>query len=262
MHQKNGGVSKARNAGLELANGDYYNFPDSDDYLDKDTYEYLLGLIETHDCDAANYEYYVTLSDNETAHLLDESKYGLKNTEEAHKIIMSGEPFACNKLFKKQLITDNDLPGIKFNEEIFRGEDSLFAHSAIDRAKTIWFDKRPLYHYVQSEQSACRGHFRRNQLSGLRLYEEYRRMFQRKYPDLWQEYLKNALHLPIHLYYAMYADEEDFQKEMLELKNVYKKRYKEVTDSVKLSGKLRIKFSLFYYSPTVFCKVHKWVHRL
>lgn len=154
------------------------------------------------------------------------------------------------------------MPGIKFNEEIFRGEDSLFAHSAIDRAKKVWFDKRPLYHYVQSEQSACRGHFRRNQLSGLRLYEEYRRMFQQKYPDLWREYLKSALHLPIHLYYAMYADEDDFKKEMLELRNIYKKRYKEVIASVKPSGKLKIKFALFYYFPSMFCKVHKWFHGL
>jgi glycosyltransferase involved in cell wall biosynthesis len=58
---ENGGVSSARNKGLALATGDYYHFPDSDDYLELDTYEYLLGLINIHKCDSVVFEHFVVL---------------------------------------------------------------------------------------------------------------------------------------------------------------------------------------------------------
>ena len=42
IHKKNGGLSSARNAGLEVSNGEYISFVDSDDWLDENTFEELL----------------------------------------------------------------------------------------------------------------------------------------------------------------------------------------------------------------------------
>jgi len=265
VHQPNGGVSKARNAGLAIATGDYYHFPDSDDYIEKDTYEYTVSLINEHQCDAVNFEYYSDFPDGRSEiHELSDDHYGLFDRESAHRIIGSGEPFACNKLFSKKLITDSTSLGIKtltFREDILRGEDSLFAHMAIEKAEVVWFDKRPLYHYVQSEQSACRGRFRTSQLTFMKLYGAYRPLYLPQYPDLWYRFLAGMQHLCITVYYDMWADGRDFGKEMKTVLDVFREHMKEVRNNCNLSAKVKIKFDLFFSCPKLFCIVHKVVHR-
>lgn len=256
VHQPNGGVSKARNEGLSLAHGDYYSFPDSDDYLEPDTYTYLLQRMEEHQADAVNFEYYVTYPSHETAHKLSEKYYGLFDTEGAHRVVLAGEPFCCNKLYAKKLIE-----GLRFREDIFRGEDSLFAHYALEKAERVWFDQRPLYHYVQSEESACRGAFRPNQLSAIKLYDAYAPLYQERYPSLYQQFLVNMSDLLISLYYDMWADRKDYKKEQKDLVKEYRLHYKQI-DLHAIGRSKRRKLGLFRMSPCVFSILHKALHRL
>lgn len=256
VHQPNGGVSKARNKGLSIARGDYYSFPDSDDYLEPDTYAYLLQRMEEHQADAVNFEYFVTYPSHETVHKLSEKYYGLFDTEGAHRVVLAGEPFCWNKLYAKKLIE-----GLRFREDIFRGEDSLFAHYALEKAGRVWFDQRPLYHYVQSEESACRGAFRPNQLSAIKLYDAYAPLYQEKYPSLYQPFLVNMSDLLISLYFDMWTDQTDYQREQKDLVKEYRLHYKQI-DLHRIGKSKRLKFRLFYLAPCLFSIVHKAVHRL
>lgn len=256
VHQPNGGVSKARNRGLSMARGAYINFPDSDDYLELDTFAYLMTRIEEYGCEAVNFETFVTYPDREIPHQLPEKYYGLHDTEGAHRVMLVGEPFCANKLYARELVE-----GLRFREDIFRGEDSLFAHLALDRAEKIWFDNRPLYHYVQSEESACRGVFRPSQLSALKLYDAYEPLYKEKYPALYQRFLINMSDLLISLYYDMWADKKDYQKEQKEIKKEYRLHYKELYFNTIGFGK-RMKLRLFRFSPGLFVRLHKIVHRL
>lgn len=263
VHQNNSGVSSARNKGISLATGDYYHFPDSDDYIELDTYEYLLGLIVEHECDMVNFEYYVTYLDHETTHLLSDDHYGLFGARDSHRLIMTGEPFAWNKLFSKKLITANGyLPGIKFREDIYRGEDSLFAHEATDRAEKVWFDKRTLYHYVQCEESAVRGKFRVSQLSALKLYDAYKPLYYEKYPELKIYFFPMMSHLMITLYYDMYTDDVDYKTEMSTVYKAFNEHLREVFRNCNISLKEQVKFRLFSLSPGLFCVFHQKIHHL
>ena len=51
IHKKNGGLSDARNVGIDIAKGDYLGFVDSDDYIDYNMYEELFDVIKCHDVD-------------------------------------------------------------------------------------------------------------------------------------------------------------------------------------------------------------------
>lgn len=263
IHQKNGGVSRARNAGIEVAIGEYYHFLDSDDFIELDTYEYLIWLMNKHDCDAINFEYYITYSDYEDIHLLGENMYGLHDTENAHRIITEGEPFAANKLFSKELIKGrNRSLGIRFREDISRGEDMLFAHTAINQAERVWFDKRPLYHYVQSQDSACRGQFRKSQLTVIKLYDAFSCLLKDSYPKEWNRFLVSMPDQMITIYYDMWSDDNDFSQEMAMWKKEYREKCRKTIKGKKLSLKRIVKYGFFYFAPNLFCVIHKKVHQL
>lgn len=57
IHQENGGISAARNSGMDIATGAYFGFVDSDDWCEPDMYEYLMGGIEAYGADICCCDY-------------------------------------------------------------------------------------------------------------------------------------------------------------------------------------------------------------
>lgn len=256
---ENGGVSSARNNGLALATGDYYHFPDSDDYLELDTYEYLLGLLEKYKCDTVAFEHFVTFSNEEIVHSMEESKYGLFDNAKVQTNIMRGSQFCCNKLYTKEMIA-----GLSFREDIYRGEDTLFAATALSKADSVWFDKRPLYHYVQSEDSACRGKLRPVQFTMLKLYDAYKPLYSGKYPEAMPYFLLFMQENLISLYYDAWIDEnsKNYKEERKEIYKAVCGHYKQILKANIISRKQKLKFYIFKSSPSIFCLMHKIIHKL
>ena len=247
VSRENRGVSATRNEGIDLSHGDYFSFIDSDDHLELDTYEYLLNLISKHNVDAVNYEHFITYADKEVPHCIAEKNYGLFDRKEAQKQLVYNVAFAWNKLFSKKIIEN-----LKFDETILRGEDSLFARFAFSNADKVWFDSRPLYHYVQSENSAVRGNFRPSQLTAVKLFEAYDELYTKDFPELMPKHLSNMENLMIMIYCDMKADKKDYKKEQKEILKIYKKYYKQALACKDLSKKQKIRFQIFRFSPRLF----------
>ena len=147
----NGGVSHARNTGLDNAAGDYITFVDSDDYIDEEMYDTLYNLIRKYDVKIAHCSY----KNVDGVSILpagDTGKISVQNHDEAIKCLLSGKLFSggiWNKLYKKELFNN-----IRFDESIRINEDVLANFELFDLVDKSVFVDMALYSYVVNNDSA------------------------------------------------------------------------------------------------------------
>lgn len=258
IHQENAGVSKARNLGISIATGDFFHFLDSDDYIEPDTYEYLLDTMEKTGTDAIGFEYFITFPNRETAFKRAPEHCGIRDTAGAvREHLFGGSNFLCTKLLPASAVKN-----LRFHEDIYRDEDTLFGFEAIQSVQSMVFTDRPLLHYVQSEESACRGQFRPKQLSAVKVIPIMEEVLSKKYPDLLRPWRIGYLHLMIMLYSDMYLDKKDYAKEQKDIYRTYMSIYRRVGLKNVKSFARKAKFLLFRFSPQLFCWLHKRIHKL
>ena len=121
IHKQNGGLSDARNVGIEHAKGTYITFVDSDDYLGDDTLKKVMRLMEIHpDYDILEYPIYehFTLMDNEHQLLFDNHEY-TDIKEYWHEEKAYTHTYACNKIYRKELFRNVRFPVGKLFEDVY-----------------------------------------------------------------------------------------------------------------------------------------------
>ncbi|MGG7079208.1 bifunctional glycosyltransferase/CDP-glycerol:glycerophosphate glycerophosphotransferase [Clostridium sardiniense] len=140
VYQKNSGPSKARNKGIELAQGEFIAFMDSDDLIPKDSLEVRYNLAVNNDSDVivcGTCKYDGSKLWPMVKHFLSE---GPKDIREDYDLLWTLGP--CNKLFRTSLIKE-----LRFPETIKYAEDQVFVMSAYLRARKIYATKYVAYFY-------------------------------------------------------------------------------------------------------------------
>lgn len=150
IHKENGGLSSARNAGMDIATGDYIAFVDSDDRIAPDTYEKLAAAIGDKKRAVANCMYVREFDDGELTpspvpHTVTEDFSSVQFLEEL--LLHKGDVSACTKLFPKALLN-----GLRFPEGELN-EDFKFMLNLIERIDTVSFVGSVGYYYFVRRDS-------------------------------------------------------------------------------------------------------------
>lgn len=155
LHKENGGLSSARNAGLEAATGKYVGFVDSDDYISPDFYELLITALGDKMTAIANAGYVRVDEKGNTRpscvpHTGNEDITPLSLAKEL--MLHLGDVSVCTKLFPAEL-----LHGVYFNEEKLN-EDLLFLLGILSKIESVHFTGAPVYYYFVRSDSISSGY--------------------------------------------------------------------------------------------------------
>ncbi len=144
IHKKNGGLSDARNAGLDVARGQYIGFVDSDDYIAPNMYEVLLHAALTNDADMALCNYTSVRENTSTIQSLVDRDQSYSKREFIEKLTEPGGGYfvvVWNKLYKREIFENLRFPVGK------QHEDQFLWHYIIEDCQVIVAVKTPLYYY-------------------------------------------------------------------------------------------------------------------
>lgn len=167
IHQKNQGVSVARNKGIEIAKSQYVAFVDADDWIDNDTFEVVFKYAQEEYPDIVMWEYtvekenakysnYSNKKNEECSRTYYEAQDELQNiqramiggTAEARKG-MHGGP-VC-KLYKRKILLEYNL---KFKPELKRSQDNEFNFRYFEYVSNALYIQKEFYHYRMFSDSA------------------------------------------------------------------------------------------------------------
>lgn len=181
IHKMSSGPSDARNAGLQVARGEYVGFVDSDDYIASDMFAFLLSLLQDTDSDISICGHVKTTHKGKPGLYLRSKRIRFMDAGEAlKKMLQLGhyESFVWNKLFKRELFDKIEFPSGKLYEDLYT------TYKLIDRAHRIAYSRKVKYFYRQRLGSLIHTVYSSKYYDYVNASAEVRDYIEERYPSV------------------------------------------------------------------------------
>ena len=183
LSKKNGGLSSARNAGLDTAAGKYYSFIDSDDFVDPEFIHLLYSNLIKYGADFSTCGRYLFTSESENSKqaLFTENIVSVWAGDEAIIRFLTWDNIdgsVCDKLFKRELFETRRFSLTRISEDVPVIADLL---TNIDLLVHVG---KPLYYYRQRNDSITKRAFTVDKMTILLSAKEVLETIIKRYPNM------------------------------------------------------------------------------
>lgn len=259
IHKENGGLSDARNVGIEAFTGDYILFVDSDDYIDSTMVEKMINRVEYDNTDMCVCAF-VTFKDGEEINRSYEKQAEVITAEEALFRLTQKEynvyfVIACCKLIRREVISKLRFVKGKIHE------DEFMCHHLIGNCKNISCIYEPLYFYYMREGSITKSNITTTKLAVIEAMKDRIDYIAINFPKLLPDIQALALNGFIGQYCVSRnkgADKKIFNA----FRDEFLKLYKESKPmKMPISKSLRIKFFIFRYFKNAYYILYRFKNR-
>ena len=252
IHKENGGLSDARNRGIDEASSNLIGFIDSDDYIDEDMYETLYRQMVASKADLSmcgHYDVYHQIPEKQVA----EIKTWELMPEEAIKMVMEAKILsvtAVNKLYKKAL----------FEQLRFRigkiAEDAFIMVDLIHQCSKVVATNEKKYYYVHRENSITTQKFSLKFLNVIEAYEQNAKIISENYPDLYDVAIMRLNWAYFYVLDRLLVD-NDFKDKVLEdrLISYLKKNKKSILMDSRFTRARKMSFLALCLSRKLYTKI-------
>lgn len=185
IHKKNGGLSDARNVGIEFSKGKYITFIDSDDYIEKNYIEFLYKILKTNEAEISICDFkYISEYERLMNKISNSKKEIIYSKKEALKELCTDKTFpnsAWGKLYLKNLFEDIRYP----KGRIF--EDIPTTYKLFSKCNKIVYGDWALYNYLYREKAISKSEFNLRRLDAIDFTNEMTNYIEKEFPDLNEE---------------------------------------------------------------------------